>query len=102
MAIQPAVFSEGLYWLTTFVMLAALSMGSFLFCRAFFSGILGLDKQLSDIITVMLLLLSSQLLPSPVQGFYWFNGSVYYVFFHGLMLTALALGIGLLKKGGGW
>jgi len=102
MAIQPAVFSEGLYWLTTFVMLAALSMGSFLFCRAFFSGILGLDKQLSDIITVMLLLLSSQLLPSPVQGFYWFNGSVYYVFFHGLMLTALALGIGLVKKGGSW
>ncbi len=102
MAIQPAVFSEGLYWLTTFIMLSSLMVGTFLFCRALFGEVLGLDRQLCDIAAVMLLLLSTQLLPSPVQGFYWFNGAVYYVFFHGLMLTALALGVAFHKRGGGW
>ena len=101
MAIQPAVFSESLYWMTAFIMLASLLAGTFAFCRAFFSRLLGLDKHLADIIAAVLLLLSTQLLPSPVQGFYWFNGSVYYVLFHGLMLLALALGMVLVKGGGG-
>jgi len=100
MALQPAVFSEGLYFLTGFVMLAALIIGSFCFCRAFFFRLLGLDKHMADIIAAVLLLLSTQLLPSPVQAFYWFNGSVYYVLFHGLMLVAVALGIRFVKEGG--
>ncbi len=102
MAIQPAVFSEGLYWLTTVIMLASLMLGTFLFCRAFFAKLLGLDKHLADIIAALLLLLSTQLLPAPVQAFYWFNGAVYYVLFHGLMLSALALGIAYVQKGGKW
>ena len=100
MAIQPAVFSEGLYWMTTFIMLGTLIVGTALFCRAFFSQLLGLNQHFADIITIILLLLSSQLLPSPVQAFYWFNGSVYYVFYHGLMLAAIALGIRLVLQGG--
>jgi len=100
MALQPAVFSEGLYWMTSLIMLCALVVGSFLFCRAFFFRILGLDKHFADIIATVLLLLSTQLLPSPVQAFYWFNGSVYYVFYHGLMLSAVPLGIRLVKEGG--
>lgn len=102
MALQPAVFSEKLYFLTTFIMLAAVVAGCFAFCRAFFSGVLGLDKHLGGIAAALLCLLYTQLLPSPVQGLYWFNGSVYYVLFHGLLLLALALGIGLVKKGGLW
>ena len=100
MAMQPAVFSEGLYWMTAFIMLGALILGTFLFCRAFFSRLLGLNKHFADIISIILLLLSTQLLPSPVQAFYWFNGSVYYVFYHGLMLCAIAIGIRFVVQGG--
>lgn len=100
MAMQPAVFSEALYALTPLIMLAALIIGTFVFCRAFFAELLGLDKDLGDIIAALLCTLSTQLIPSPVQGFYWFNGAVYYVFFHGLMLLACAVGIRLVKSGG--
>lgn len=100
MAIQPAVFSEGLYWLTGFIMLGALVLGAFAFCRAVFAELLGLDRHFADIVAAVSCIISTQLMPSPVQAFYWFNGSVYYVFFHGLMLLALAVGVRLVKEGG--
>lgn len=98
MALQPAVFSESLYALTPFIMLFSLVLGTFLFCRGFFGELLGLDKELPPIIAALLCILSVQLIPSPVQGLYWFNGAVYYVFFHGLMLIFCAMSIRLILK----
>ena len=100
MSIQPAVFSEGLYALTPLIMLAAFVFGSFMFCRAFFAGLLGLERELGDIADALISLISVQLMPSPVQGLYWFNGAVYYVFFHGLALAACAVAIALVREGG--
>lgn len=100
MAVQPAVFSEALYALTPVIMLSALLLGTFIFCRAFFGELLGLDKDLCRIVAALLCALSTQFIPSPVQGFYWFNGAVYYVIFHGLLLIACAMAVGLVRKGG--
>ena len=100
MALQPAVFSEALYALTPLIMLASILAGSFMFCQAFFGELMGLDRDVCSIIAAVLCLLCSQLLPSPVQGLYWFNGAVYYVFFHGLGLAACAMGLRLVNKGG--
>lgn len=102
MSMQPAVFSEGLYALTPFIMLTALVIGTFMLCRAFFSKLLGLGRELGDIVAALICILSVQLMPSPVQGLYWFNGAIYYVFFHGLSLAACALAIALVKNGGAW
>lgn len=102
MAIQPAIFSEGLYWLTPVIMLAALLGGTFLFCGTVLPGVFGLRRDVSAIIAAVLSILCTQLIPSPVQGLYWFNGSVYYVFFHGLMLAAMALAVKCLLRGGTW
>lgn len=100
MAMQPAVFSEGLYALTPFIMLAAVVLGSFLFCRAFFGELLGLDKAAADLIAALVSFVGVQLLPSPVQGLFWYNGSVYYMFFHGLLLAGFAVGLSLVRRGG--
>ena len=100
MALQPAVFSEALYALTPVIMLASLLLGTFIFCRAFFGELLGLDRDLCAIIAAALCALSTQLIPSAVQGLYWYNGAVYYVFFHGLLLIACAVAVGLVRKGG--
>jgi len=100
MSLQPAVFSESLYALTPFIMLTALTVGTFAFCRTFFSKLLGLERELGDIAAALISLISVQLMPSPVQGLYWFNGAVYYVFFHGLALAACAVAIALVKEGG--
>lgn len=102
MALQPAVFSEGLYALTPWVMLLSLAIGSFIFCRAFLAGLFGLSRELADIACVLLLFLCTQLLPSPVQGFYWYNGAIYYVFFHAVLLVCCALALQLMTRGSVW
>ena len=100
MSMQPAVFSEALYALNPFIMLAAYVLGSFMFCRAFFAKLPGLERDLGDIAAALLCLVSVQLMPSPVQGLYWFNGAVYYVFFHGLALAACSAALSLVRNGG--
>ncbi len=100
MSVQPAVFGTQYYILTPFIMLLSLVCGLFCLCRALFSGLLGLSKALSGCIAAVAALLCIQLLPSPAQGFFWFNGAVYYTFFFGVMLMSFALGLRYLRRGG--
>lgn len=100
MALQPSVFGEGYYFLTPVIMLAALLAGSFMLCVTVGDRVFGLEKRLGGIVGAVAAMLSIQLIPSPVQGLFWYNGAIYYVFFHGLALLALALGIRLVLDGG--
>ncbi len=100
MALQPALFSEGLYLLTPFVMLGALLLGVFSLCLALFDGLFRADRRAAVITAAAVCALCTQLPPSPVQGFYWWNGAIYYVFFHGVAMAAAALAIRLVRKGG--
>lgn len=100
MSLQPAIFGAQFYALTPLLMLSSLLAGLFCACRALFSGLFALPKALSGCLAAVAALLCIQLVPSPVQGFYWYNGAVYYTFFHGLALLALALGLRLVRRGG--
>lgn len=102
MSLQPAVFGEQYYCLGTWMMLASLIIGTFCFCLALFSCVFGLHRSISGIIAAVLSIVCVQLVPSPAQAFFWYNGSVYYTFFHGVMLAAFALGIRALQKQGPW
>lgn len=86
MCLQPAVFKEEFYPAVTFIMMGALISSCLFFCRAMFHNIFGAKKSVSYIIALVWLTLCIQLLPSPVESFYWFNGSVYYTFFFSLSL----------------
>ena len=100
MALQPALFAEKLYALTPFVMLGALLLGVFSLCPALFDGVFSADRRVAVLTAAAVCLLCTQLPPSAVQGFYWWNGAIYYVFFHGLAMAAIALAIRLVRKGG--
>lgn len=100
MALQPAVFGESLYALTAPIMLCALIAGCYLFCSFLFGRVFGAGRHLGGCVAALLCIMFTQLPLSSVQGFYWYNGAVYYTFFYGLTLAALALGIALLYKGG--
>ena len=88
--LQPAVFGEQWYFLTPFIMLLALICGVVCLCRQTMQNIIGASKYRTGIVTLVVLILCTQLLPSPPEGFYWFNGSVYYTFFFGLSLILYA------------
>ena len=102
MALQPAVFGDGFYSITAWIMLLSLIGGVILFCVALFSRLFGASKSLSFCTAALVCIFSTQLLPSPVQGIFWYNGSVYYTLFFAVSLAALALGIRLLLNGGVW
>ncbi len=79
-ALQPSVWGEEFYGCTTVIVLGLLLFGTLFFCRRMVT-ILGGKRITGDLIALVLTLLSIELLPSPVEGFFWWNGSVYYVVF---------------------
>lgn len=86
-SLQPGAFGEQYYPLVPFLMLFSLIGGIFVFVPAFFKYIFRSEKKTLPLITACIItIICTQFLPSPVQGFYWYNGSVYYTFFFSLSL----------------
>lgn len=89
-SLQPAVFGEKWYSLTTYIMLISLCGGIACLVTAVFHGTLKATWYQTGIVTIVLLAICTQLVPSPVEGFYWYNGSVLYTFFFGISLILYA------------
>ena len=86
MSLAPLTFSEHLYWLTPVVMLGALCAGTFKLSDTLARRALGGTWRQTVFLAAPLLLLSIQLVASPKDSFYWWNGAVYYTFTYGIML----------------
>lgn len=84
-ALQPSVFGEGWYKLTTYLVLGFFLFATFHFCRRTAIA-LGGSKRTGDIVACVMAILCIELLPSPVEGLYWWNGATYYVIFYALFL----------------
>ena len=50
----------------------------------------------------MIAIIFTQFLPSPSQGFYWYNGAIYYSFTFSFMLVFFGCLIGYIQYGGKW
>lgn len=81
MCLQPAVFSENLYFLTTWLMAAALFGGLFAFCLCLMSKVFGLPRHVGTSLAATIGILYLLLMPYPSETLYWYNGSVYILFF---------------------
>ena len=98
--IQPGLFSESLYWVTTAILLTA-----FLLCFGFllqtvFRRVLGAGRPETLAISSLALLLMTQFLPEADEAFFWFNGGIGNTFIYSLLALAAALWIRLwLAKG---
>ena len=86
MALAPLAVSEYLYWLTPVVMLGSLCVGTFKLTDTLVRRALGGTWRQTVFAAVPILLLSIQLVSSPKDCFYWWNGAVYYTFTYGIML----------------
>lgn len=91
MQLQPAAFGEKFYPLTTFLMLLALVGGTMLLFWELLVKRCGALKGEYFLLTGAVLFLTINGCYFPAEGFYWFNGAVYYTFFYGLGLMLLAL-----------
>ncbi len=83
--LQPAAFSDNLYFITTFVMLAALIFSTVFFIYTVFKEF-KFDKKLGLITSFIILFLSVQFVYSKFQAFFWWNGCSYYTLFYAFSL----------------
>ena len=94
-SLVPASFGEQYYVIVPYIMLFSLITGICTFmttlCRLFTN-----DKKYGWIIAIVILVGCTQFLPSPVQGFYWYNGAILYTFFFGISLIFYSL---IIKSG---
>ena len=102
--LQPGVFSENAYWLTTFILLT-----TFLLCFGFFlktvlRDVLGAGWAETVCIASLVLFLMTQLLPEADEAFFWFNGGIGNTFIYSLLVLALALMVRLARahRGAPW
>ncbi len=91
MALQPAVFGNGFYALVPFLTLGMLAAGTWFFCLSLFTKLLGASRWQALVLALVWLGIDTQLLPSAVQGFYWYNGAIFYTFFFGVQLFYFGL-----------
>ncbi len=98
MCLNPGVFGEECYWVTPFLMLGALCAGVaalfWVLCRRY----AGATRAQTGILTLTVLLLYLQTMWSPVDGLFWYNGSVHYLFMHSLFLVQVACMLAFLQE----
>lgn len=86
MALQPAVFGEGFYKLTPFLMIGITSLSTAYFMYVVFIKLLKCNAYLINSITLLMLFVMIQCMPEPAEGLFWYNGAVHYTFMHGISL----------------
>lgn len=91
MQLQPAAFDIRLYPITAVVLFFSLIGGTMLFLRELIIKFFGASRPQYFLIAAATLFLTVHGCYFPAEGFYWYNGGVYYTFFYGLALTLLSL-----------
>lgn len=99
MSLQPSVFSVSLYFITTFILLGFLIWGTFSLCKTICCEYFHLNKYYYKIVAILILTLCIQRVPSLVEGFYWWNGGIYYTFFFSLTLFQISHILKYFKNG---
>ena len=99
-ALQPGVFGEQYYFITTFLLLGTFVIVTFYFLFVICNYYMKADKSSWIIVSVCVLTLSIQLVFSARESFYWFNGGIYYTFYYSLslILFGILLKIAYKKK----
>lgn len=100
MCLQPAVFSEKLYFLTAWLMSASLFGGLFALGQCLVNNVFRLPRHVGAALSGMVGILYLLLVPYPSETLYWYNGAVYYTFFHGIAMLAVAQAISAARYGG--
>lgn len=97
MSIQPAVFGEALYPLTTIILMATFIMANIYIMRVILKDYLKCEQKIYSFVIAIIVIFSIQFVPYAVQSFYWYNGSIYYTFSYSIMLILLGIILKLLK-----
>lgn len=96
MSLNPVHF--GFRSLGTCILLFSLLFSTFYFIYMLLVKHMRLDKWSYIIVATIISFLEIQYVSSPVEAFYWWNGSIYYTFFYSLSLIYFGLILSLFKS----
>ena len=91
MSLSPAIWGEGYYFLTPIIMLTMIIVPHFYLLKKMIVDVLNVSKTIWLITSSVVVFLMIETIVSPVEGLFWYNGSVHYVFMHGSMVTLFGL-----------
>lgn len=89
--LQPGIFGEKLYFLTTFILMGSLFFSIAYLLHAVIVKLLKGDIWSFVLVTTVILLLAVVYVPDANSAFYFYNGGIYYTFYFSLMLILLGL-----------
>lgn len=98
MALQPAIFGEQYYWITTVLLIGTFILANMYILKVILKDYFKCSSKIYWLITSLILIFSIQFVPYPVESFYWYNGSIYYTFFYSIMLILIGVVLRLLKE----
>lgn len=87
--VQPAVWGEQYYFITTYIILAFLLWGVFSFFRSWIGKIYG-SNHIADIVSCCVSIAFIQMVPTPVESLFWWNGASFYIIWNAVMLVQVA------------
>lgn len=91
MRLQPGIFGEDYYFLTTVFLLSTFLICSILFYYAFFNRIFQAGRIKSWMIAGILSLGAMEFTHVVSDSFYWYNGGVTYTFFYSMEVLLIAM-----------
>lgn len=98
-ALQPGIFGENAYFITTVVMLTMLTASVLVLSHELICALAGKTRSAALCVGLTSLLFMIQFVPSPADSFFWWNGSVYYTFFFALSLLAITSIVKTIRTG---
>ena len=98
MSLQPAIFSQRLYFLTTFLMLFMVIGSIFSLFHVLFTRYIPLSRSLRLMLSLALSFLCVHVIDEGKSALYWYNGALHYTFMHSCMLFFFALLLLYIKE----
>ena len=90
-ALQPALFGEDLYWVTTALLMTFLLFAVWFFLRQALVRTLGADRQAFWTAFCAVTFVMVQFVPELSEAFFWFNGGVAYTLLWAVALVRLGV-----------
>jgi len=97
-SLQPAIWGQGWYAVTPWILIGTLVFGLGCFTFAVLVVALRQDRRVWLLGWMLASILCVQFPRDPSEGFFWYNGGMFYTFFFGLLLIWLALIIDLANR----
>jgi len=97
-SLQPAICGQGWYAVTPWVLISTLVFGLGCLAYAVFVVALRMDRRVWLLVWMLASILCVQFPRDPSEGFFWYNGGMFYTFFFGLLLVWLGLAVDLANR----